>query len=92
MSTLTKLSSQELKTKEMKTKIMMLSNDTIMRTMTDYMAQEDLSDILTLTQEMEIPLEHVLEVYLSSHPYILTRIMEELNELAKTISNFAKSE
>lgn len=80
---------QELKTDDMKIKLILMANDVIMRTMTDLMNREDLEDILTLTQEMEIPLENVLHVYLSSNSYMLERVMEEMEEFAKVFLNFA---
>jgi len=79
----------ELQTDDMKIKLATQANEIVMTTISDHMSEDDLQDMLTMTQEMEIPFENVMSVYLEGHPELFPFITEELNKFSDIVLDFA---
>ncbi|MBN2096131.1 hypothetical protein JW752_01895 [Candidatus Peregrinibacteria bacterium] len=80
---------KELQTNSVKANLTLQANDIMMEEISEYMSAEDLEDTLKMSQEMGIPMDNVLETYLTENPQLLENITDSLNQFAQFTLNFA---
>lgn len=62
-----------------------LVSQNIMSAMTDYMSEEDIKELMILTQEDDIPMLNALETYCENHPYLWILMSEALEKTLETL-------
>ncbi len=82
---------EKMQTDSVKANLVLQANDIITNEISDYMSTDDLEDTVRLNQEMEIPLENVMETYVNENPELADNITESLDQYSQFILNFASS-